>query len=114
MATDNSRVPSSPNVPEHRVIVLRWLKRPGHHLILPNWLAITIGRWIFAWRPLNDAELAHELTHVRQWRRYGLRFIPRYLRESWRAAAAEGDSYRDNIFEREAATAAEAVRRPHP
>ena len=110
MAADNSRVPDSSDVPEYPVIVIPWLRRPGHHLILPNWLAITIGRWIFAWRPLNDAELAHELTHVRQWQRYGLRFIPRYLRASRRAAAADGDSYCDNIFEREASAAADAVR----
>jgi hypothetical protein len=96
--------------PDHTVIVVPWLRRPGHYLILPNWLAITIGRWIFAWRPLDEAELAHELTHVRQWRRYGLRFIPRYLRASWTAAWPEdGNSYRDNKFEVEARAAAEAV-----
>jgi hypothetical protein len=105
-------MPSTDSQPAHRVIVLPWLRLPGHYLILPNWLAITIGHWIFAWRPLDDAELAHELTHVRQWRRYGLLFIPRYLRASWRAAIPDhGDSYRDNIFEREAAAAADAVRR---
>jgi len=93
------------------VIVLPWLRRAGHHLVLPNWLAITVGRWIFCWRPLSDAELAHELAHVQQWQRYGLRFIPRYLRASRRAAAAGGDSYRDNIFEREAAAAADEVAR---
>jgi hypothetical protein len=98
--------------PDHRLIVLPWLRVPGHYLLLPNWLAITIGHWIFAWRQLDPAELAHELTHLRQWRHYGLLFIPRYLRASWRAAIPEdGNSYRDNIFEREAVAAADAVRR---
>jgi hypothetical protein len=76
---------------------------------MPGWLAITIGRWIFAWRPLDEAELAHELEHVRQWRENGLRFIPRYLGESRRAARSGGDRYRDNRFEVEAHAAAEAA-----
>jgi len=93
-------------------MVLPWLRRAGHYLILPNWLAITLGRWIFSWRELDEAELAHELTHVRQWHRYGLRFIPRYLRASWHAAWPDGgDSYRDNRFEIEARAASDAVRR---
>ena len=94
----------------YRLLVVPWLRRPGHYLLLRNWLAITIGHWIFAWRPLDAAELAHELTHVRQWQRYGLLFIPRYLRASRAAATAGRDSYRDNVFERQAAAAADAVR----
>ncbi len=89
-----------------RVVVWAWLRPIGQRLLMPNWLAITIGRWIFAWRPLDAAELAHELEHVRQWQRYGLLFIPRYLRASWRAARAGGDRYRDNAFERAAQAAA--------
>jgi hypothetical protein len=77
---------------------------------MADWLAITIGRWIFAWRPLDAAELAHELEHVRQWQRYGLVFIPRYLAESRRAARSGGDRYRDNRFEVEARAAEEAAR----
>jgi hypothetical protein len=93
------------------LIVMPWLRRPGHHLVLPDWLAITLGRWILAWRALDDAELAHELVHVRQWQRFGLRFIPRYLRASWLASRREGgDAYRDNRFEREAVAAADRVR----
>lgn len=95
--------------PRHRLIVMPWLRKPGHHFVLRNWLAITIGPCIFAWRDLSDSELAHELTHVRQWRRYGVRFIPRYVRASWRAAVANQDSYRDNIFEREANAVAARV-----
>ena len=79
-------------------------------LVLPDWLAITVGPLIVAWRELDAAELAHELTHVRQWRRHGIAFIPRYLRASAAAAARGGDRYRDNEFEREARLAAGAVR----
>ena len=87
-----------------------WLRKPGHLLFVPKWLAITIGRWIFAWRALDEAELAHELAHVEQWRRYGVLFIPRYVRASWRARQRGGESYRDNVFEIEARTAADRVR----
>ena len=100
--------------PWHRVIVLPWLRRPAQRLILPDWLAITLGPLILAWRALDPAELAHELAHVRQWRRHGLRFIPRYLLASRRAARAGADGYRDNPFEIEAGAAADAVRRAGP
>jgi hypothetical protein len=93
----------------HRVVVWAWLRPIGQRLLMPNWLAITIGRWILAWRPLDDTELAHELEHVCQWQRYGLLFIPRYLRASWRAARAGGDRYRDNLFERAARAAARSA-----
>ncbi|MEO8626115.1 MAG: hypothetical protein ABI452_05385 [Candidatus Limnocylindrales bacterium] len=102
---------SDPTPPPHRLFVLPFLRRLGARLFMPSWLAITIGRWIFAWRPLDPAELAHELAHVRQWRANGLRFIPRYLGESRRAVTGGGDRYRDNRFEVEARAAAEAVRR---
>jgi hypothetical protein len=93
------------------VIVLPFLRRLGARLIMPGWLAITVGSWIFAWRPLDAAELAHELAHVRQWCDNGIRFIPRYLAESSRAKRAGSDRYRDNRFEIEARAAADAVRR---
>lgn len=79
-------------------------------MFVQGWLAITIGRHIWSWRDLDERELAHELCHVRQWRRYGARFIPRYARASWRAWRAGGDPYRDNAFEvaaRQAATASD-------
>ena len=107
--TDASRAADAQ--PAHRLIVLPFLRRIGGRLIMPGWLAITIGRWIFAWRPLDEAELAHELAHVRQWRANGPRFIPRYVAESRRAAADGGDRYRDNRFEVEARAAADAVRK---
>jgi hypothetical protein len=86
------------------------MHRIGAHLFMPNWLAITIWRWIFAWRPLDGPELAHELAHVRQWRANGLRFIPRYLAAGRAAKKAGGDGYRDNRFEVEARASAERVK----
>jgi hypothetical protein len=106
-ATGRPIQPTIPTDPPYRLFVLPFLRRPGSRLLLPDWLAITIGRWIFSWRPLDDAELAHELAHVRQWQRYGLLFIPRYLRASRRARRAGGDGYRDNRFEVEARAAAD-------
>jgi hypothetical protein len=68
-------------------------------MLIPDWLAITIGRDIWTWRALSEAELAHELEHVRQWQRFGPLFVPRYAWASWRAARAGGHWYRDNAFE---------------
>jgi hypothetical protein len=79
--------------------------------VLPNWTAITIGRRIFAWRKLDELELAHELTHVKQWQQYGLAFIVRYYMASRAAKADGGDRYCDNVYEKEAAEAAEKVRK---
>lgn len=96
--------------PRHRVIVLPWIRGLAQRLIMPNWLAITIGRWIFAWRELDSVELAHELAHVIQWRQHGPLYVPRYFRASRQAARAGGDRYRDNIFEVEARAAEDKVR----
>lgn len=90
----------------HRVHVVPRLRRIGRAMLIRDWLAITIGRDIWTWRALSDAELAHELEHVRQWQRYGPLFIPRYARASWRAARAGGHWYRDNAFEVAARAAA--------
>jgi hypothetical protein len=95
---------------ESRVLVWPWLKAIGQRFVMGDWLAITIGRWIFAWRPLDEVELAHELAHVRQWRQNGMRFIARYWAESRRAAKGGGDRYRDNRYEVEARAAADAIR----
>jgi hypothetical protein len=91
-------------VARHRVHVVPWLRRIGA-LLLPNWLAITIGRDIFAWRPLNPSELRHELTHVAQWQRYGWTLAPRYAAASWRGWRAGQGWYRGNRFEIEARAA---------
>ena len=93
------------------MIVIAWLRRPAQRFILPNWLAITIRGWIFAWRALDEVELAHELTHVRQWREHGfVGYIRSYMAESARAKREGGDRYWDNKFEVEARAAEDVVR----
>jgi hypothetical protein len=94
----------------HRVVVWPWLRHLGP-LLLREWLAITIGSTIFAWRALTDEELEHELEHVRQWSRMGLRFPLAYLAESVRARRAGKRWYHDTRFEADARSAAAAVRR---
>lgn len=78
--------------------------------MLPDWLAITLGHRIFAWRDMTDAELAHELAHVRQWERHGWPFPILYLAESLRARRAGRRWYHDNRFEIEAREASRATR----
>jgi hypothetical protein len=90
----------------HRVHVMPRLRRVGGRL-LPNWLAITLGRDIFAWRELSPAELAHELEHVRQWGRYNVAFPLLYVGASVMALIAGRGWYRGNRFEVAARAAAE-------
>jgi len=94
----------------HRLHVLPWLRRPGT-LVLRDWLAITFGKRIFAWRALTDAELEHELEHARQWARHGIGFPIAYLAESLRVRRAGRSWYHDNRFEREARDAAKRIDR---
>jgi hypothetical protein len=94
----------------HRVVTWPWLRRLGG-LVLPDWLAITLGETVFAWRELTDDELEHELEHVRQWARIGWRYPIAYLAASLTARRAGGRWYRDNRFEVEARAAAAAVRK---
>ena len=94
----------------HRIVTVPWLRRIGG-LVLPDWLAITIGRTVFAWRALNEDELEHELAHVRQWARIGWAFPIAYLAASLRARRGGGRWYRDNRFEVEAREAASRRRR---
>jgi len=98
-------------VTDHRVHTWPWLRRLGR-LTIPNWLAITIGRHIFAWRAMSGEELAHELAHVRQWQRVGWRFAIAYLAESIRARRSGKRWYHDNRFETEAREAARGSFRP--
>ncbi|MGH2408572.1 MAG: hypothetical protein ACRDF7_10910 [Candidatus Limnocylindrales bacterium] len=91
--------------PPHRLHVVPRLRRIGR-VLLPEWLAITIGSHVWSWRSLDAAELEHELAHVRQWRAHGLGFIARYARASWAAARGGGHWYRDNAYEVEARAAA--------
>jgi hypothetical protein len=90
---------------KHRVVVWPWLRIVGP-LLLHDWLAITVGKTIFAWRALNEAELEHELEHVRQWGRMGVRFPIAYLAESMRARKAGKRWYHDNRYEADAREAA--------
>ena len=94
----------------HRVVILPWLRALGPVLI-PNWLAITIGSTIFTWRKLTDAELEHELEHVCQWNRHGVVFPIVYVAESLRARRAGKRWYNDNKFEEQARKAASTIRR---
>jgi hypothetical protein len=92
-------------VTDHRLHVAPGLRRLGG-LFLPDWLAITLGRHILAWRPLTDVELEHELEHVRQWERHGIGFPLVYLAASFGARRAGKRWYHDNRFEEEARRAA--------
>jgi hypothetical protein len=94
----------------HRLHVWPWTRTLGRR-ILPNWLAIALGRHVITWRRLDAAELAHELEHVRQWERHGWTFPLHYLAASARARSAGKHWYRDNRFE---AAAREAAARPRP
>jgi hypothetical protein len=96
--------------PSHRVVIWPWLRWPGR-LVLNDWLAITIGSAILAWRELDDGELEHELEHVRQWRRHGLLFPIAYLAASMGARRAGKGWYLDNRFEVEARAASVRVTR---
>ena len=77
------------------------LRQIGEFLF-PNWLAIAVGNHIWAWRPLSGHELAHEMAHVRQWRRHGAFFPLLYLRASLQAWRGGKHWYFDNAFERAA------------
>jgi hypothetical protein len=94
----------------HRLVTWPWLRRVGR-IVLRDWLAITIGHTVFAWRALSDDELEHELEHVRQWARLGLRYPLAYLAASLRARMAGGQWYRDNRYEVEARAAAATAKR---
>jgi hypothetical protein len=90
----------------HRLHVWPWLRLLGS-LVLHDWLAITVGRHILAWRPLSERELAHELEHVRQWARHGWPFPLAYALAALRARRAGRRWYHDNRFEVEARAAAD-------
>jgi hypothetical protein len=95
--------------PRYRLHVQPALRLLGRVLI-PNWLAITLGRHVWAWRPLTEAELAHELAHVAQWARHGVAFPIVYALASLRARRAGKRWYGDNSFEVEARRAADRAR----
>ena len=61
-----------------------------------GYVAITFGHVIVFARKPTDALWRHELVHVRQYERYGLAFLPLYLRYYAR------HGYAAHPFEREA------------
>jgi hypothetical protein len=93
-------------VTRHQVHVWPALRMLGS-LVLRDWLAITVGHHILAWRPLTARELEHELEHVRQWARHGWPFPIAYVLASLRARRAGKRWYQDNRFEVEARAAAD-------
>ncbi len=88
----------------HRLHVWPWLRRPGK-MLLRDWLAITLGRHVMAWRQLSERELRHELAHVEQWRRHGWTLPMRYALASLLAWRTGQGWYRGNRFEVEARAA---------
>jgi hypothetical protein len=65
--------------------------------------ARTIGHVILGLDQANlDSSRVHERTHVRQYERWGILFLPAYLASSWTARRRGLDPYYDNRFEREA------------
>lgn len=71
--------------------------------------AMTLGHVVVGRDPGALARTrTHERAHVRQAERWGPFFIPAYFIASVAAAARGGHYYRDNRFEREAASAATA------
>jgi hypothetical protein len=82
--------------------------------------AIVFGRRVFLTAAAEDVIatgasielLAHELTHVRQYRRYGMaaflgRYVGEYLAARF-AGASHAEAYRGISFEREAENASQA------
>lgn len=86
-----------------------WTRRVGRR-VLPNWLAISLGHHVIAWRDLDESELAHELEHVRQWQAHGWWFPFAYAAASLRALRRRRHWYRDNAFEVDAREAAKRRR----
>lgn len=75
--------------------------------------AMTLGHVVVGRdRAALDRTRAHERAHVRQAERWGPLFLPAYLASSVAAAARGGHYYRDNRFEREAASAASRLEPP--
>jgi hypothetical protein len=93
----------------HRLHIWPWTRGIGHRVV-PNWLAIALGRHVIAWRQLDEVELGHELEHVRQWQHYGWTFPLSYLAASLQARRAGKHWYGDNRFEIAAREAARRVR----
>lgn len=74
-----------------------WPRRLGW-----RYRAITLGHVVLSVDDVDDALLAHELVHVRQYERWGLAYGPMYVAASLGALLRGGHAYRDNAFEAEA------------
>ncbi len=64
--------------------------------------AQTLGRYVFARETLSDRTVAHEMEHVRQWRRFGPLLIPLYGLSSGLALLRRQHPYWANRFEQAA------------
>jgi hypothetical protein len=71
-----------------------WPRRLGW-----RYRAITFGHVILCVDRADEALLAHELVHVRQYERWGPLFIPAYLVASMWTRARGRRAYADNPFE---------------
>lgn len=70
-----------------------------------QWMRVhaqTLGRYVFARERLSEATVAHELEHVRQWRRFGPVYLPLYFVSSTAALLRGRRPYWDNRFEEDA------------
>ena len=61
--------------------------------------AITFGHVVLSIDELDQATLAHEIAHVRQYERFGPFFIPAYLLAGAFTRVRGRHHYRDNPFE---------------
>jgi hypothetical protein len=75
----------------------KWPRRLGW-----SYRAITFGHVVLATDLLDEAVLAHERAHVRQYERWGPFLIPAYLLAALWARLRGGHPHDDNFFERQA------------
>ncbi|HYI46146.1 MAG TPA: hypothetical protein VE174_11885 [Actinomycetota bacterium] len=71
-----------------------WPARLGWH-----YRAITFGHVILCVDEPDEALLAHELAHVRQYESWGPLFIPAYIVAALASVVKGGHPYADNHFE---------------
>ena len=82
------------------ILLGHWGRRHGLYSFvnLPSWAfgrgGTTVGAIYLTRDNTRDAVIEHELVHTRQWKKYGLCFVPLYL--------AAGSNARGNRFEVEA------------
>lgn len=72
--------------------------------------AMTFGSTVIARTVLDDALIAHELTHVQQYGRLGPLYLPLYLLGALWGLLRHRDSYTGNPFEAAALAAARGQR----